>query len=132
MNNSTEAKIAEAQAAIVGIRKALRRHTRMLTDAKRDGESPETLREIEVLVENDHAFITIWERTIEDEKHKATDPVLIALRERVNKMSFLDCVALICSNEKTQHVWIPPNTPEGVARIRETVFEQVRAGILSL
>lgn len=132
MTKSTAAAIAEAKAAISRFRRDMKRHERMLADAKRDGEHTYTLHEIEVFIANDKVFIAAMERRIEDEMQKATDPVLIALRERVGTLSFLDCVALISSNEETKHLWIPPNTPDRVAHLRETVFEKVRAGILSL
>lgn len=76
MTNSTSAAIAKAKAAISNIRRDMKRHEHMLAEAKQDGESAATLREIEVLIANDKSFIASWERRIEDEKQKASDPVL--------------------------------------------------------
>lgn len=131
MNNSPAAAIAAAKAEIASIRSDLKRHKRMLVEAKQAGESADVLREIEVLIHNDTAFIAAWQRRIDDEMTKATDPVLIVLRERVDRLSYLDCVALTSSSEKARSYQIPPNTPEGIARLRDLVFDGVRAGVLS-
>lgn len=126
------ARTAEASAAITELEADLRRHDKMLVDAKRAGAHTDEVREIEVLVANNHALIASWNRVIAEQDQNASDPVLIELRRRVDELTFEECVVALISRDNAGPLSAPIKTPESLDRLRDSVFDKARRGELTL
>lgn len=129
---SPHTRIVEAQAAITELEADLRRHEKMLADAKRARAQADEVREIEVLVANDHALIASWNRVIAEQEQNASDPVLIELRRRVEVLTFEECVVALISRDNAGPLSVPIKTPESLDRLRDSVFDKARRGELTL
>ena len=129
---TSQNRITEAEAAITGIRADMVRHERLLEDARQGGASSNEIQSIETLIANDHALIAAWERQIAAAREAASDPELIELRQRVDALSFEECVVALITRPNAGPLSVPTKTPESLQRLRDFVFDEARAGRVPL